>query len=123
LTKKLIEVEEGDFYILVRPKADDEDGDWSHETTITCNKSAKIPNDVYDHYFNLARAMVGLSYIANDGLIDIHNLYFDRALEGKITGKEGEMLWNILNIDFELEEPVVERRDNVIKVDFTKKDS
>ena len=67
--------------------------------------------------------MVGLSYIANDGLIDIHNLYFDRSLEGKITGKEGEMLWNILNIDFELEEPVVERRDNVIEVDFTKKDS
>jgi len=66
--------------------------------------------------------MVGLSYVANDGLIDIYNLFFEKALEGTITGKEGEMLWNTLNIDFELEEPVVERKDNVIKVDFTKKD-
>ena len=116
-------MEEGDFYILVRPKADDEDGDWSHETTITCNKSATLPDDAFEHYFQLARAMVGFSYITNDELTNLYNTFFEKAVKGKITGKEGEMLWNILNIDFELEEPVVERRDNVIEVDFTKKDS
>ena len=66
--------------------------------------------------------MAGFIYSVIDGIFEIYNLFFEKALEGKITGKEGEMLWNILNIDFELEEPVVERKDNVIKVDFTKKD-
>ena len=67
MKKKFLEVGEGDIYILIRPKADNEN-DWLHETTITCNKSAKIPDDAFEHYFQLARAMVGFSYITNDEL-------------------------------------------------------
>ena len=65
--------------------------------------------------------MVGLSYIASDELIDLYTTFFDKAVNGKITGKEGEMLWKSL-IDFELEEPVVERKGNVVHVDFTKEE-
>ena len=121
MKKKFLEVGEGDIYILIRPKADNK-SDWLHETTITCNKSAKIPDDAFEHYFQLARAMVGFSYITNDELTSLYNTFFEKAVKGKITGKEGEMLWELLDVDFELDEPVVERKDNVIHVDFTKGD-
>ena len=121
MKKKFLEVGEGDIYILIRPKADNK-SDWLHETTITCNKSATIPDDTFEHYFQLARAMVGFSYITNDELTSLYNTFFEKAVNGKITGKEGEMLWELLDVDFELDEPVVERKDNVIHVDFTKGD-
>jgi hypothetical protein len=120
MAKKPLETGKDTIIIRIIPKAD-EDGDWIHETFITCNTSANLPDDAYEHYLNLARAMVGLSYIASDELIDLYTTFFDKAVDGKITGKEGEILWKSL-IDFELEEPVVERKGNVVHVDFTKEE-
>ena len=119
MVRKPLEIRDGEINIRLTPKAD-EDGDWMHETFITCNPSANIPTDAYEHYIDLARAMVGFSYVASDELIDLHTTFFDKAVDGKITGKEGDMIWN--SIDFELEEPVVERKGNVVHVDFTKEE-
>lgn len=120
MAKKPLETGKDEILIRLMPKSD-EDGDWLHETLITCKTSDDLPSDAYEHYLNLARAMVGFSYIASDELISLHTTFFDKAIDGKITGKEGDKLWNSI-IDFELEEPVVERKGNVVHVDFTKEE-
>ena len=118
--KRILEVDDEEVVILLKPKKDSE-GDWNHSTNIHFPKKHNDEYDVVSAISDLARAMVGFSYIASDELISLHTTFFDKAIDGKITGKEGDKLWNSI-IDFELEEPVVERKGNVVHVDFTKEE-
>ena len=87
MAKKPLETGKDEILIRLMPKSD-EDGDWIHETLITCKTSDDLPSDAYEHYLNLARAMVGFSYCGDNEEIVEYATYFYKLVKEPAEQKE-----------------------------------
>jgi len=81
MTKRILEVDDEEVVILLRPKKDS-DGDWNHSTNIHFPKKHDDSYDLVSAICDLARAMVGFSYGSNNEEIIEYTSHFYQILDG-----------------------------------------
>ena len=98
MAKKPLETGKDEILIRLIPKSD-EDGDWIHETLITCKTSDDLPSDAYEHYLDLARAMVGFSYGSDHEEVIEYTSHFYNILSGSSDKEEVSNKDNIIYLN------------------------
>ena len=98
MAKKPLETGKDEILIRLIPKSD-EDGDWIHETLITCKTSDDLPSDAYEHYLDLARAMVGFSYGSDHEEVIEYTSHFYNILSGSPDKEEVSKKDNIIYLN------------------------
>ena len=100
MTNKIVEVNEDEIVIVIRPKLD-KNKEWIHETSVHFSKKHFEDDKTTIAISELCRAMVGFSYAADNDDILLYSGIFYKIIDG----------------DFRDSRKIVQKKDNVIYLD------